>query len=1376
MGKHGLFKCFISYALCASLIFALPAFTFAAEHPPSVISYISDYKDAGSSPGDAAAFFYGAEYAGHWARSAVETCLNYGIIDGKKHSGLDDPLTRAEFIAMVNRAFGYGAPNILLSDEYDYYDVSPDAWYAGDMRAAAALGIVVGYGNGVAAPSDAVTREQAAVILHKVLRLEASHDAADTFTDINDASSWAVPAVASLGRNGYAAGVNGAFLPKKQITLGEAAQLIVKVSGSIIVSNLDARLSEFNNITVTKPGVTLKNARIGGDVFLTEGVGDGEVDLVNLRIAGRLVIAGGGGNTVRLKNVAADGGILVEKPAAAGGQPVRLFIERSGRSVTVSKGHINEIIIDDDLNILVENDGGKVMLNISEPHDSEDDPSIILYGNATVGAITAYRPVAVNGAGAAGKLVVHTDEPAAVKHKAVAGAGTAVLTIIDNKSVYEPEPELETDKLPPYNPPSEPVYRTGSTSSHAPKTTPAPVSTPAPAPTPTLGGIAVIAGDNKIGRTLTIDANGISGGEPPYIYRWAADGHFIDGAVGDAYTITGADAGKTISCAVGHAVAAGEITAVAPDAVPFNVGLGVFGAAEGDVAELTADSGAPGAEIKINYMLADVADNNALYFYGINAGIAPITEPGGGFIVYTVDAADAQNGVIVINAVFEHTDLTPDPISFTDASARITLAYGDAFANPVADKHAGTGAVIYLSDDETVATVGLNGAVQTHATGTATITAVKAADAIYAGAARSYALHVVPKDISITGVRADDRQYDGTFGVTLTGGTLLGVLAADDVDFNLNAGLMANADASETLQTVRTEISLTGADAAKYNLIQPHVTARITPKELTVGISGPIYANGGDADSYGALTPLYADGRDEREAVITVTIGGFVTDADAGGVTPEIQRADNVLTLDGHDMPVELENGVLTYDIKVEYGFGQAFENDYTQIQITVLNLTDTPNYIYNGGIKTLKVNIRDGQSPERAVPITQSNIRAFNIYMTDAATNTAGLKMHYTLAESVKWDSDNSGYNWKPIGSLDNKFTGSFDGRGNEIDGLNISSGGDYQGMFAYIGTGSVVKNLGLININVKGNKNVGGISGGNAGTITHCYVEGSVHGVEHIGGIVGYLYSDHGIVNNCYTIGNIQGESFTGGITGRNDGKINNCYSIAIVYGKTERTGGIVGQNTGSGVIQNCVALNEFVVTTMVDNFIGRITGLNLYERNLINNYAYINMDIRHSKTESFEGEIKIVSSGVKTKDGANIDSTHYYNVSWWTDVALWSADIWQFNDDAYPTLKNMPNSKIPPTDIIPATTLFSGSYITVPDTSTTGGALTIAKDNETDNGTPETPDPTIDGSHPGKEPEPAVLPGENENESDPSNGNEEESDLDGKNGIGLDPADDN
>ena len=91
-----------------------------------------------------------------------------------------------------------------------------------------------------------------------------------------------------------------------------------------------------------------------------------------------------------------------------------------------------------------------------------------------------------------------------------------------------------------------------------------------------------------------------------------------------------------------------------------------------------------------------------------------------------------------------------------------------------------------------------------------------------------YTVQILPAELTVSGVRALDRQCDGTNAVALTGGTLQGNVRGDAVSFALGSGTLADRYAGKD-KPVTTAIQLTGPKAGNYTLIQPEgLTATVT--------------------------------------------------------------------------------------------------------------------------------------------------------------------------------------------------------------------------------------------------------------------------------------------------------------------------------------------------------------------------------------------------------------------------------------------------------------------------------------------------------------------------------------------------------------------
>ena len=99
-------------------------------------------------------------------------------------------------------------------------------------------------------------------------------------------------------------------------------------------------------------------------------------------------------------------------------------------------------------------------------------------------------------------------------------------------------------------------------------------------------------------------------------------------------------------------------------------------------------------------------------------------------------------------------------------------------------------------------------------------------------------LTINPKPLTVTGLTAQTRVYNGTKDVTLTGGALDGVIVGDDVAATMPpTGTYSSADAESGKAVTFNRITLTGNDAANYSLTQPNVTGEITRRPVEISIT-----------------------------------------------------------------------------------------------------------------------------------------------------------------------------------------------------------------------------------------------------------------------------------------------------------------------------------------------------------------------------------------------------------------------------------------------------------------------------------------------------------------------------------------------------------
>lgn len=245
-----------------------------------------------------------------WSDEDLETLRGYDIMRGDE-GGMrpNDTLRRSEFAAMVNRALGYKE----LADKTPFTDVKSDDWFADDISISYNIGYLQGVTNTTAGPNSTLTREQALVILGRNMMLQPavgeSFNFADSRTFREFSRGYIDPAIEA---GIIDADRNGDFNPTKEITRGELAGMLLRSIGTPVQSSGVKNLGTVDgNVTITTAGTTLRNTVINGDLYLSGGIGLGDVHLDNVTVNGKIVDAGAGRSekgeiSVVLNNVTAE--------------------------------------------------------------------------------------------------------------------------------------------------------------------------------------------------------------------------------------------------------------------------------------------------------------------------------------------------------------------------------------------------------------------------------------------------------------------------------------------------------------------------------------------------------------------------------------------------------------------------------------------------------------------------------------------------------------------------------------------------------------------------------------------------------------------------------------------------------------------------------------------------------------------------------------------------------------------------------------------------------------------------------------------------------------------------------------------------------------
>ena len=109
-----------------------------------------------------------SDLEGHWAQAVMQEFSSAGYIESSAEGRYlpDEAINRAQFAGIINRLMGYTVESTAMAQ---YTDVSVDDWYYHDLAKALAAGYMLGTSQTEMSPEASLTREQAMVMLVRML-------------------------------------------------------------------------------------------------------------------------------------------------------------------------------------------------------------------------------------------------------------------------------------------------------------------------------------------------------------------------------------------------------------------------------------------------------------------------------------------------------------------------------------------------------------------------------------------------------------------------------------------------------------------------------------------------------------------------------------------------------------------------------------------------------------------------------------------------------------------------------------------------------------------------------------------------------------------------------------------------------------------------------------------------------------------------------------------------------------------------------------------------------------------------------------------------------------------------------------------------------
>jgi len=236
--------------------------------------------------------------------------------------------------------------------------------------------------------------------------------------------------------------------------------------------------------------------------------------------------------------------------------------------------------------------------------------------------------------------------------------------------------------------------------------------------------------------------------------------------------------------------------------------------------------------------------------------------------------------------------------------------------------------------------------------------------------------------------------------------------------------------------------------------------------------------------------------------------------------------------------------------------------------------------------------------------------LSSYFIVINDLDSNSAGY-------EELASPTAHGGKGWEPIGNATHPFAGSLNGQGYEIRDMFIDRPEEPDvGLFGALDQDGVIENVGVVNGDVTGQNDTGGLVGKNEGTVSNSYSSGNVTGNLNVGGLVGWNFGgtvtdtyasgsvtgqnntgglvgwSTGTMSNSYATGDVTGSAQVGGLVGKNGGTASNSYATGSVTGY-DNVGGLVGKNDNTGTVSNSYSTGNVTGTLHVGGLMGRNQG---------------------------------------------------------------------------------------------------------------------------------------------------------------------------------------
>lgn len=1187
-----------------------------------------------ATPSVSAAVF--TDVKGHWAEAQITDWQERGLISGYPDGSFqpDWAVTRAEFMVMINHAFGYTEESSVT-----FPDVKSTDWYYHAVAKAVAAGYIKGYPDGSMCPNIPISRQEAAVILCRILNIDVSdvkHE--KNFADDKDVANWSKGSVDAVVNNGYMVGYpDHTFRSQNDMTRAEAVTILSRAAKMVLAAAgvygpETGTKTISGDVTISASGITLRNTVIEGDLYLAEGIGDGQVTLKNVTVKGHTYISGGGSASpagITLNNTSL-GDVNITGSA---GSAIRVVASGSTEVGTVDCGtdavlEENELTGDGfgDVNIpggakvelsgsfdQVTITGDNADLNISGTVETltvesgASSAEITVGSGATVNTMTLNAAATVTGAGVIGTANLNVSGSTVEQWPVTVNLAENVIGTICGITVGSAVEQDGTEDHPYL------IYTAGDLDS-------------------VRGGVKGHEGwdltkSYKLMADIDLSAYEAGAGWEP-LGNWST--YFTGSFDGNGYAISNLYINR-----------------------PADYGVGLFGATDGTklkkISVINADITGCGYT---GGLVGSAEDGTMISSCSVQGDIKAYDSYAGGITGY-FDDGTIQNCYAVGNvsaATYCAGGLVGENDGTVESSYVFCSVSGSQNIGGFVGYNYGT-----IADSNYVLGGGVTsidgGCSYWGETSFGRIAGANFSGKLCEGTSVSvlqfYANPINASGQNFSGMTGVN-GIDAPVTIAFTGWDFIDIWKTGDRDLPV---FQWQTDAAAPAAPLIRGVSAGGT----FYSVSPSWTTK-----SGVTYTATVSKDGGAAEAFNSGSTIDTDGLYLLKVTATKTSSGLISTASMeftidrtplsaptiNGVTAgatynvtlpspsyqskypceETLSPDNATTFEPYSADLFAEVGVTEYVYQV------------TTKALTYPEVSTKVSFTVNGAGTKTKPFLVYTAADLAAMDDSSSYAWGYTGEYGDSMT-----PLYYELQNNI----DLTGISWQALGdrypSGSYAFCGVFDGNHHTVSNLTINdSERGYLGMFC-LNEGRIY-DLNLANVSVSGSYITGGLVGQNHGLISGCTISGSVSGGNFIGGLVGINYNssnanitgcsssvvvvasgnqgggclvgqNNSKINHCSATGNVRGSDYLGGLVGRtgtsskigtsfasgtvsggnnlgglvaeNYGTVTDCYATGPVTGTGASVGGLVGTNLNS--IDHCYASGNAVGGWYIGGLVG-------------------------------------------------------------------------------------------------------------------------------------------------------------------------------------------